>query len=557
VALSGRTILVAMTNPERVEPAMTAIQRKKEKEMILILFQSYEADFEQNCLIEGENANAANLWFSCVVNSIFGIHDDKQLNTLISHCVCVFCPFGICIFRFDALLRNGSLIAPILSVDFRMRNDLTNSFVISDWHFLLWLFPFDISGCDRVSGWVGIGIGIGIGMGERRELLFHYQAEGNERNHLFGSEPRGFVCDVDRFRMVLDRCGGSRFGSGNSSRFIEIDERCERIQPRDFEGYESVTKVFFLGQPGLKEISGFHGCTSLSRLEIPSSVEVIRASGFSGCTSLNAIVFSSGSHLRAISGFCGCTSLSRVEIPSLVEVIGDSAFSVCISLNAIVFSSGSHLRAISGFRGCTSLSRVEIPSSVEVIGDFAFRECTSLTTIVFSSGSHLKEISAFRGCTSLSRVEIPSSVEVIGCYGFEECTSLNAIVFSSGSHLKELFGFCGCTSLSRVEIPSSVEVIGRCGFSGCPLLNAIVFSSRSHLKELSGFCGCTSLSRVEIPSSVEEVSGFQSCISLRLVILQAGCRVRGSEGFRHAQPFILHDDEAVKSSRRLFHLGTH
>jgi hypothetical protein len=33
--------------------------------------------------------------------------------------------------------------------------------------------------------------------------------------------------------------------------------------------------------------------------------------------------------------------------------------------------------------------------------------------------------------------------------------------------------------------------------------------------------------------------------------------VRRSEGFRLAHPFILYDDEAVKSCRRLFHLGTH
>jgi hypothetical protein len=33
--------------------------------------------------------------------------------------------------------------------------------------------------------------------------------------------------------------------------------------------------------------------------------------------------------------------------------------------------------------------------------------------------------------------------------------------------------------------------------------------------------------------------------------------VRRSEGFQLAHPFIVHDDEAVKSSRRLFHLCTH
>jgi hypothetical protein len=137
------------------------------------------------------------------------------------------------------------------------------------------------------------------------------------------------------------------------------------------------------------------------------------------------------------------------------------------------------------------------------------------------------------------------------------CTSLNEIVFSSTSHLKEISGFDGCTSLPRIEIPSSVEIVSESGFKGCILLREITFASNSHLRQISGFDGCTSLPQIEIPSSVEDVDGFRMCNSLRVVILHAGCRVRRNEGFRLAHPFLVHDDEAVKSCRRLFHLGTH
>jgi hypothetical protein len=146
---------------------------------------------------------------------------------------------------------------------------------------------------------------------------------------------------------------------------------------------------------------------------------------------------------------------------------------------------------------------------------------------------------------------------MIGEGGFDGCTSLKEIVFSSESHLKEISGFTGCTSLARIEFPSSVEVIGEYGFEGCLVLREITFASNSHVKQIAGFHQCASLFQIEPPLSVEDVSGFRGCNSLRVVILQAGCRVRRNEGFRLGHPFLLHEDKTVKSCRRLFHLGTH
>jgi hypothetical protein len=117
-------------------------------------------------------------------------------------------------------------------VVFGLRNDLLNSFVILGWDFVLRLFVFEIWGCDRVE-W-----GVGNGMSERRKLVFERKEDDKERNLFYECERRGFICDVDGFRLFLGLCECSRFGSKHSVRLIEIDERYERIDRGDFEDYE-------------------------------------------------------------------------------------------------------------------------------------------------------------------------------------------------------------------------------------------------------------------------------------------------------------------------------
>jgi hypothetical protein len=100
----------------------------------------------------------------------------------------------------------------------------------------------------------------------------------------------------------------------------------------------------------LRELSGFHGCTPLCRIEIPSSVEKIGTWGFYQCTSLNEIIFSSDSHLRDISGFRNCTSLCRIEIPSSVEMIGEHGFAFCQLLCVVIFPIGCRIRKNGGLK---------------------------------------------------------------------------------------------------------------------------------------------------------------------------------------------------------------
>jgi hypothetical protein len=123
--------------------------------------------------------------------------------------------------------------------------------------------------------------------------------------------------------------------------------------------------------------------------------------------------------------------------------------------------------------------------------------------------------------------------------------------------LRDICGFGHCTSLRRIAIPSSVETIKSNGFFGCTSLSEITFSSDSHLKRISGFGQCTSLRRIEIPSSVETIdpSGFLKCISLRVVIMRAGCQIRTNEGLLKIRPFVVYEENDLKESRRMIHVG--
>jgi hypothetical protein len=84
-----------------------------------------------------------------------------------------------------------------------------------------------------------------------------------------------------------------------------------------------------------------------------------------------------------------------------------------------------------------------------------------------------------------------------------------------------------------------------------------MFSSDSHLSDIYGFFECSSLSQIEIPSSVETIAnfGFSGCLSLRVVFIRAGRRMQVNQGLRNIKPFLVCENDDMKQSRSLIHLG--
>ena len=296
----------------------------------------------------------------------------------------------------------------------------------------------------------------------------------------------------------------------------------------------------------------FYGCTSLTRIEIPSSITSIGGWAFSGCTSLTSIEIPSGVTSIGDGAFAYCTSLTSIEIPSGVTSIRDYAFDNCTSLTSIEIPSGVTSIRDHAFDNCTSLTSIEIPSGVTSIGNSAFKNCTSLASIEIPSSVTSIGNEAFAYCTNLTSIEIPSGVTSIENYAFSNCTSLNSInvdkdnqsyssedgilfdkekkkliTYPAGKKEKEYnipssvtsIGagtFYGCRSLTRIEIPSSVTSIECLAFYGCTSLTSIEIPSSVTRIAAQVFYGCTSLTSIEIPSSVTSIGmwAFYNCTSL-------------------------------------------
>jgi aminoglycoside N3'-acetyltransferase len=174
-----------------------------------------------------------------------------------------------------------------------------------------------------------------------------------------------------------------------------------------------------------------------------------------------------------------------------------------------------------------------------------------------SGGSSFEGKSSFMQKQSTTSIKIKGSVRIIKLNDFLGCNSFTEVLFSSESQLRVIDGFQKCTSLHRIEIPSSVEKIGKHGFFGCTSLTEIIFLSESHLREIDGFQKCTSLHRIEIPSAIEKIadSAFFLCQSLRVVVIHTRCEMRNNRTLQGLRPFLVYEDDDVKYSRRMLHLG--
>ena len=200
----------------------------------------------------------------------------------------------------------------------------------------------------------------------------------------------------------------------------------------------------------------FYNCYSLYKVTINStessssttenepSCNFIGINSFGGCSSLTKIIIPSFITEIKKFAFRSCRSLTQIEIPSSVTSIKEFAFLECSSLKQIIIPSSITSINKNVFCRCSSLTQITIPSSVVKIEQQAFEGCSSLTQIIIPSSVVNIEHEAFKGCSSLTQIIIPASVTKIG----------------NGS-------FSGCSSLKQIAIPSSITEIEEKAFSGC------------------------------------------------------------------------------------------
>lgn len=170
-----------------------------------------------------------------------------------------------------------------------------------------------------------------------------------------------------------------------------------------------------------------------------------------GCSSLTKVVLPSGLVEIGGNAFYGCRNLASVNIPNNVTTIGNSAF-------------------------CdTAITSVIISKNVTSLGEYVFQNCQNLTSVTFQTPIAFGAILPayiFSGCGSLSSVTIPSGITKIDAYAFNGCSNLVSVTIPDSVQTIETYAFQNCTSLTSVTIPAKTGtakvIIGNYAFNGDP-----------------------------------------------------------------------------------------
>ena len=260
------------------------------------------------------------------------------------------------------------------------------------------------------------------------------------------------------------------------------------------------------------EYLGFHNCTNVTRLSIPSSMTDINVlwgcfGGFECLTSFvvaedNFCFMSDSGLLLSKNGailMCVPRGLTSVTIPDSVKDIGNAAFADCRNFVDVTIPNGVTNIWYGAFDGCsaslfdtTTIPGVKIVDGwvidytdllsgdlnligVRGIGSYAFEGCVGLTSVTIPDSVKSIGVGAFAVCDGLGEVVIPTSVQVIGDYAFEGCVGLTSVTIPDSVKSIGVGAFAVCDGLGEVVIPTSVQVIGDYAFEYCiSLARAIV-----------------------------------------------------------------------------------
>lgn len=172
--------------------------------------------------------------------------------------------------------------------------------------------------------------------------------------------------------------------------------------------FSNLKSLYFLSfGNSLKEISGFDGCSALSRISFPESVTSI--SGFSNCSSLRNVTFPAS--VTKIDGFSS-TPLDTVILPAGLKQL--SGFQN-LQLSSVVLP--PNLERIYNAFNNSQISNVSFPATLKSI-EQSFGYCNNLEQVVIPKQT-TEVLSSFYNCSNLIYVRIGKNVRSIsGSFSF-------------------------------------------------------------------------------------------------------------------------------------------
>lgn len=281
----------------------------------------------------------------------------------------------------------------------------------------------------------------------------------------------------------------------------------------------------------------FAGCTSLSKIELPS-MTTLRSLFVSATHSEDPVwvkeVIMTDHYEVAAGAFKGCSGLEKVTVPDRITNIGASAFEGCSSLQSISIPTGVLRIGAYAFKGCASLGSVTLPDGLWSIADGTFADCTNLEIVYWNAKKCEAgtDTPSFSGCTNLSTIVFGARIEEIPSYILYNCTSLENVEFEKATFGDSLlnttkkiggFAFFGCTNLTQIELPARLEQIYSGVFQNTGLKSIVIPDTVTYLAS-SAFAGCSSLESVQLSTSLEILydNTFEGCVKLDNVVVPEG-----------------------------------
>lgn len=240
-----------------------------------------------------------------------------------------------------------------------------------------------------------------------------------------------------------------------------------------FQGNTEITSFDELQYfTGLKSITGFNRCTSLSSVVLPNSATHILEYTFE-YTGLRSIQMNEGLRSIGTAAFWN-SSLEEVTIPSTITSLSTvvSVFVNCTDLRSVTFLGKITSIGNLMFRGCSNLEVINVDwDGITSIGAETFLGCKKLNIPIPRNITSIQNGSY--SDTGIESIDIPSGVTSIGSYAFSSCKKLTNVHIPEGVTTlgQEAFAYGG--SLVEVDIPSTITNIGNCCFFNNPLVTAI------------------------------------------------------------------------------------
>lgn len=296
----------------------------------------------------------------------------------------------------------------------------------------------------------------------------------------------------------------------------------QSIGQEAFVGCRQLEGVWFNGSP-LTKIGqqAFYNCQALTVASFENCPLVyIMSQAFSGCTALKTTnIFNNIFTIQSIEEktFEGCTSLTKVKLPTAITYLGSGAFKGCTALTEADLSVCGNFTYMPGqlFMGCTNLSTVKLPAakSLTNIGESAFEGCQALTSIDLCGAGTVCD-NAFKGCTNLTTITTDNLMQ-IGNSAFYSCTKLAPETDGS------------------IKLPN-VNKIGNLAFYSCSALKTVDFGTSGNLRTIgsNAFGHCTGLTSITIPEGTTTIgdNAFSELYNLQFSV-PASVKTIGNRSF--------------------------